>query len=128
MKLPFLKDLVNTGYGVAPPVIRPMYSVLVHADTDPLPVGFCAPRHLKVKTEVKLYQRYVIREGASPAELEHHRRNVIRQMCRMLYGPMEQELRELSREMWEVGVPAEDPAMKRIDKLIEACRGAVETE
>lgn len=125
MKLPFLKDLVNSVVGLAPSVIRPMYSVRNDAIKDPLPADF-PQRLLKVRTEVKLYQQYVVREGASKVEMEHHRKNTIRAMCRMLYGPIEAELHELSRELWEIGVPGDDPAMKRITDLIEACRGRVE--
>ena len=119
VKLPFMKDLTNTVVGLAPPALRPMYSI----KSEAIGVGHYLPRFLTIRTEVKLYAQFAVREGAPAEEMHHHRMTVIRNLARMLYGPVEMELRDVQRELWEIGVPTDSGPMRRLEALLPALRG-----
>ena len=63
-------------------------------------------------------------EQIAPNKAEEHvRRNAVVSICRHVYGPVIEELMDITDDLWKVGVPADSPAMQRIDRLLRVLSG-----
>lgn len=121
MKIPFIQDLKQVVVGRGQPLHAPLYTIRHGAEYDSLVVN--VDTRILVKTHVDLHVSASIPQGAMPGEWETAKKNAVRAMCSHLYGPVEMEIRDVIRELWEIGVPGDAPAMVRLEALIETLRG-----
>lgn len=121
MKIPFIKDLKQVVTGRGLPLHAPLYTIRQGKEYDSPIVN--VDTRILVRTHVDLHVSASLPQGAMPGEWETAKRNAVRAMCSHLYGPVEMEIRDVVRELWEIGVPDDAPAMVRLEALIKALRG-----
>lgn len=121
MRIPFIKDLKQVVTGRGTPLHAPLYTMRMQAEYDS-PVVDTATR-VMLMTHVDLHAMAALRPNAAPEEWQQAKRQAVRAMCSHLYGPVEMEIREVIRELWEIGVSPDAPAMTRLEALLLVLRG-----
>lgn len=120
MKLPFIDSMKeewgNTRY--PRPVFHPVYTL--KQEDFSLPESFIDYKYF---CELAFTQKVNARLIETNVDIKRTvQRNAVHSICRVLYGPLDTELRAALEELWQDGL-YDHPAAKRLTNLLPVLRG-----
>lgn len=115
MMIPFVNALKATIIGRARPALMPPMVAAIDYDVSVLdrdPEMFLYRGSVEVRFE----------QIAPPNAHDMVAKHAVRSITHHLYGPIEEELRRLEAELWELGADTQSKPMKRISAMIDTLR------
>jgi hypothetical protein len=122
-QLPFIEGLrsgVLKGSHMAP--CFKVTAVSRVADENDRPLADKGDVMFRVETELFFNQRISVEQAGNPVARDHARTRGVRAIANLLYGPVEQEIREVIELLWQEGL-GDHEATKKLFELIDTMRG-----